>query len=683
MSMDRDILIDRAQHWGAVSGHKVAYSFLRDGELVEDALDYAGLDRRARSLGALLQQRCSRGSRALLLFPSGIDFVVAFVACLYAGVIAVPVNNPKPKQLHWQRLATIVEDAGVEIVLTTAENLVKSGDWLDHMEAFAELPKVAVDALETDVSDLWRDPGVDRGDIAFLQYTSGSTGTPKGVMVSHGNLMHNLDLIEKEFGHSHDSVFVTWLPLFHDLGLIGNMLQALYLGASCYLMTPMAFLQRPIRWLRAISSYGGTTSMAPNFAYERCLDIPEDERQGLDLSSWRVALNGAEAIRARTVIDFEKAYASYGFSPSTSFPAYGMAEITLIATTADKNGLAVVVHAQADAYRDGRFVPSAPFASGSMQLVSSGRAGSDLEIAIVDPDSLERCAPDVVGEVWIGGGSVCQGYWNRPRESERTFAARTSDGSGPFLRTGDMAFEHEGEIFISGRLKEMIIIRGQNYYPQDIENLLQLTSPVLREDSGAAFAADVDGREVLVLAQEVERTALRNLDVDALCATIRSAVADGFDLQVHAIVLIKPATLPKTSSGKIQRRLCRQIFQSGEKFEGEVARDVAVAQEPPAEWEDARLPPGADADQIRGLIIARLSQLLGMPASRIDLGASFSDLGLDSSVAVGFSAEVGNWVGRRQDSSLLWIYPDVESLCEHVVAELAAGYEHAGSAVAV
>lgn len=683
MSVNRDVLIDRARYWATARGRKVAYSFLRDGELVEDAVDYAGLDARARSLAALLQQQFGRGSRALLLFPSGIDFVVAFVACLYAGVIAVPVNNPKPKQLHWQRLATVVEDAGVEVVLTTAENLVKSSDWLDHMDAFAGLAKLAVDALERDLSDQWHDPEVGRADIAFLQYTSGSTGSPKGVMVSHGNLMHNLDLIEREFGHTSESVFVTWLPLFHDLGLIGNMLQTLYLGASCYLMTPMAFLQRPIRWLRAISSYHGTTSMAPNFAYERCLAIPDEERQGLDLSSWRLALNGAEPVRARTVIDFEKAYAPYGFAPTTSFPAYGMAEITLIATTADKHGHAVMAYADAEAYRDGRFVPADAASPRSLQLVSSGRPGSDLEIVIVDPDVLEPCPSGTVGELWISGGSVCQGYWQRPEESERIFAARTRDGRRPFLRTGDMAFEHEGEIYISGRLKEMVIIRGQNYYPQDIENLLQLIGPGLREDSGAAFAVDIDGREELVLVQEVERTALRNLDVQAVCAAIRGAVADGFDLQVHAVVLIKPATLPKTSSGKIQRRLCRQMYESGQAFDGEVARDIAVTDELVGTFVDSRLPGDANAEQVRALIIARLSQLLRMPASRIDLGASFSDLGLDSSVAVGFSAEVERWVGRKQDSSLLWIYPDVDSLCGHVIAELASADEHAQSAVAV
>lgn len=683
MSANRDILIDRARHWAAAQGHKVAYSFLRDGELVEDAVDYSGLDARARSLAALLQQRFDRGSRALLLFPSGIDFVVAFTACLYAGVIAVPVNNPKPKQLHWQRLATVVEDAGVEVVLTTAENLVKSSDWLDHMDAFSRLPKVAVDALDTDLSSQWTDPQVGRGDIAFLQYTSGSTGTPKGVMVSHGNLMHNLNLIEQEFGHTRESVFITWLPLFHDLGLIGNMLQTLYLGATCYLMAPMAFLQRPVRWLRAISSYHGTTSMAPNFAYERCLDIPEEERKGLDLSSWRLALNGAEPIRARTVVEFEKAYAPYGFSATTSFPAYGMAEITLIATTADKNGLAVTVHAEASSYRDGLFVPVDPSTPGSLQLVSSGRAGSDLGILIVDPETLEPCPPGTVGELWISGGSVCQGYWNRPEESERTFAAHTRNGQGPFLRTGDMAFEHEGEIYISGRLKEMVIIRGQNYYPQDIENLLQLTGPGLREDSGAAFAVDVDGREVLVLVQEVERTALRNLDVEAVCGAIRSAVADAFDLQVHAIVLIKPATLPKTSSGKIQRRLCRQLYESGAAFDGEVARDVAVIQESVPEPVDPRLPADADVEHVRAMILARLSQLLGMHPSRIDFGTSFSDLGLDSSVAVGFAGEVEKWVGRQQDSSLLWIHPDIDSLSQHVIGELAAAQEHDQSAVAV
>ncbi|KRE90072.1 hypothetical protein ASG87_18880 [Frateuria sp. Soil773] len=563
------------------------------------------------------------------------------------------------------------------VVLTTAENLAKSGDWLRDPEVFGQLPQLAVDAIEMASPDTWEDPGVSHSDIAFLQYTSGSTGTPKGVMVSHGNLIHNSNLIERAFGHSTQSVFVTWLPLFHDLGLIGNVLQALYLGATCYLMTPVAFLQQPVRWLRAISTYRGTTSMAPNFAYERCLSIPLEQRTGLDLSSWCLALNGAEPIRAQTVLDFEATYAAHGFRRTTTFPAYGLAEITLIALTADHDGLAQIVDADADAYRNGRMVDHGETSHASaMALIASGKPRSDLRIVIVDPETMASLPDGHIGELWIHGGSVCKGYWNKPEESARIFAARTVDGDGPFLRTGDMAFLRNGEVFISGRLKEMVIVRGQNHYPQDLENILQQSHPALREDCGAAFAVEVDGEERLVVVQEVERTALRNLDADAVCAAIRSSVVEAADIQVHGIVLIKPATLPKTSSGKIQRRQCQATFVSGGIFEGEIVRDIASSSDVSQVDADVRLPFDADIDHVHALIVAKLAKQLRMPVARIDPGASFSDLGLDSSAAVGFASDVERWIGRRQDSSLLWIYPNIDALCNHVLHELASVRTH-------
>lgn len=672
MPNSRDVLTDRGRKWADERGQKTAYSFLRDGELVEESITFSELDMRARGLAAIMQRTLEPASRALLLFPSGIDFVVAFVACMYAGVVAVPVNNPKPKQQHWQRLASIVHDAGVSVILTNADNLAKNSGWLQDSDIFGLLPRIAVDSAALDDADLWTDPGIDRDSIAFLQYTSGSTGTPKGVMVSHGNLMHNSELIRGAFGHNADTVLVTWLPLFHDLGLIGNVLQTLYLGASCYLMTPVAFLQQPSRWLRAISMFRGTTSMAPNFAYERCLDTTDEQKSGLDLSSWTCALNGAEPLRIDTVEAFERVFASCGFRPETSFPAYGLAEGTLIVATAEKFGTVQSVIADSAAFRAGRFVRrDAHVEPETMRLISSGRARSDLQLAIVDPESAERLVDGMIGELWVKGDSVCKGYWNKPEDSERVFRARLADGGGPYMRTGDMAFMIGLDLYITGRLKEVVIIRGQNYYPQDIEYAIQRAHPVLREDCGAAFSIEADGNERLVLVQEVERTAIRALDVPAICAQIRRAVAEAAEIQVHAIVLIKPATLPKTSSGKIQRTLCQRHFQEGLIFDGEIARDVSTMADIVHQDVSARLPADADVDQVHALIVARLARHLRVSVGRLDDVATFSDLGLDSSVAVGFAAEVGRWIGRQQDSSLLWIHPNIGSLCEHVMSELA------------
>ena len=326
-------LMDRADRWAREKGECTAYVMLRNGEEPEGAITYAELAERSREAAARLQSVVPGGSRVLLVFNSGIDFVVGFLGCLFAGMVAVPSNNPKPSGLHWQRLCAVAEDCGASALLTTSQNLEAARESMRTSPAIDRLPRICVDEAVTE-RPAWRRPELQADSLAFLQYTSGSTGTPKGVMVAHGNLMSNATAMSARFRDDGDSVILNWLPLFHDLGLIGNVLQSLYVGAQCYLMSPQAFIQQPLRWLRAISRFRATTSMAPNFAYERCVElISAEERATLDLSTWTLALNGAEPIRAATIEAFARTFGECGFSGKSTFPAYGLAEGTLIVVT--------------------------------------------------------------------------------------------------------------------------------------------------------------------------------------------------------------------------------------------------------------------------------------------------------------------------------------------------------------
>jgi len=665
-------LMDRADRWAREKGERTAYVMLRNGEEPEGAITYAGLAQRSREVAARLQSVVPGGSRVLLVFNSGIDFVVGFLGCLYAGMVAVPSNNPKPGGLHWQRLCAVAEDCGASVLLTTSQNLEAARESMRTSPAIERLPRICVDE-PVSARCAWRRPELRAESLAFLQYTSGSTGTPKGVMVTHGNLMSNATAMCARFRDEGDAVILNWLPLFHDLGLIGNVLQSLYVGAQCYLMSPQAFIQQPLRWLRAISRFRATTSMAPNFAYERCVElISAEERASLDLSSWTLALNGAEPIRAATIEAFTRTFGECGFSGLATFPAYGLAEGTLIVVTGTRGTPPVEFIADREALLAGTAVRGeAHDPARTVRIVGSGRAIDGTQVAIVDRATRLRCADGVIGELWVRGPGVCAGYWQRPAETDLTFGARLADDEhSSYLRTGDLAFAWDGEIYITGRVKELIIIRGQNFFPQDIESAIQVADPRLRRDCGAAFGIDVDGAEALVVVQEVERTELRRLDVPEVCAAIRRAVAEAFDLHVHGIVLLKPTTLPKTSSGKIRRQICRQQFGDGE-FAGEIARDVrAVAVTLAGDTATVPLGPGTpheDRAQVRRQLVARLAELLGMDAESIEDEVSMADYGLDSSLAVGLSGEIGRWVGTQQDPGLLWSCPTVQALVEHVL----------------
>ncbi len=561
-----------------------ALTFLTGSSEESVSVTYAQLMNEVATVAAAIEAGTRRGDRVLLLYPPGIHFIYAFVACLASGRVAVPAYVPKPNPNNWRRLADVVSDSHCRLLMSDADSFSKMDQWLAQQAVLAPLPRVSSDRLpaqQTSLDQLLQE--LSGADTAFLQYTSGSTGSAKGVMVSHENLLHNSHLIATAFRHDVDSTLVTWLPLFHDLGLIANLLQGLYVGGHVVLLSPMHFVHKPIDWLRAIQKYDAQTSMAPNFAYQHCVDrISGAQFEGLDLQCWKVALNGAEHIRPQTLRQFVERFAPVGFSPRAFAPGYGLAEATVVVTASPRGELPEVVNVSVSALEQGRFELS-DAAEGTRAMAASGRVGDGLRVVITDPETLLPCAEGGVGELWVQGPSVAQGYWNQPESSEATFRAHHADvDTGPFLRTGDLGVLHQGHLFVTGRIKEVLIVRGRNHYPQDLEATVYGISEQLRTDYGAAFTVEVDEVEELVLVQEVERRFSRSFEEQALQRKIRDAIWAEHSLSVHDVVLIKTGTLPKTSSGKIQRGLTKQLYVEGGLTRA-VARNASQTPKQPAQ----------------------------------------------------------------------------------------------------
>lgn len=541
-------------------------TFLADGEAREASASYAELDAQARTIAAALQGRHSRGDRALLLFPPGLEYVSAFLGCLYAGIVAAPFPSPALPRVSstLPRLRSVVADLQPDVVLTTTPGLKLATVLAPNLPELASVPWLASDELGPEGADTWSDPGVTADSVAFIQYTSGSTAAPKGVVLTHGNTLHNSAAIQEALGHTARSVGVIWLPPYHDMGLVGGILQPLYVGFPVVLLSPLHFLQRPLRWLAAMSRYRATITAGPDFAYELCVrrTTPE-QRMALDLSCVESAVVGAEPVNPATLERFVEAFAPYGFRREALRPSYGLAESTLMVTASARPSTTAM---QPLPDTPGVKVVDTPLGVGarsSRVMVSCGRPSLGQRVVVVDPDSGRPCRSDTIGEVWVSGPSVAAGYWNRPEETEAVFGAYLSDtAEGPFLRTGDLGFVHEGELFISGRLKDLIIIRGRKLHATDIERTVARSHPGLRPGGGAAFAIAVDGQEQLVVVHETERHHPPR-DHNAMIGAIRSAVIEEHDVLVSSVRLVRPGSLPRTANGKAQRSVCRESFLAG------------------------------------------------------------------------------------------------------------------------
>lgn len=670
-------------------GEKTVYTYLNDGETDETRLTYGQLEGGALAIAAHLQSLISPGERVLLLYPPGTDFPEAFFGCLCAGMIAVPTYPPHSKQFLTSLIAS-VSDARPAVALSTAATLEKYGDQIEQTPELISLKWIATDTIADDLAKNWQEPSLNADTLAVLQYTSGSTGHPKGVMVSHGNLLHNSAVIQEVFGHSSSLRGVIWLPPYHDMGLIGGIIQPVYAGGDAILISPLHFIQKPLRWLMAISRYKGTTSGGPNFAYDLCVQkITPEQKAGLDLSSWDVAFNGAEPVRAETLRRFAAVFESCGFRKKAYLPCYGLAETTLIACGCNKNSEPTVLHEEAQALKAGRFALAAKGSEHNFELVGNGEAPRNHTVVVVDPEKRISCEPDSIGEIWIAGPSVAQGYWNRPEDSERTFQARFADtGRGPFLRTGDLGFIHAGQLFVTGRLKDLIIIRGLNHYPQDIERTVESSHEALRAGCGAAFAVEVGDEERLVVVQEIERRYLKKLDAETVIGAIRQSVTREHGIQAYAVVLLKTAGLPKTTSGKVKRRLCREYFIQGSlnSVAERVGYSQAVAMEVPLQAGEEKLkacgvePHDLETEEASERIHATQSSIAKMVAvllkisfSKVDVNDPLNTMGIDSLMAVELKTAIEEDLGFEIPVEALFMGASIADLAAHILWQGAPG----------
>ena len=533
-------------------------------------LDREALDRQARALAVRLEREGLRqGDRALLIYPPGLDFLVGFFGCLYAGVTAVPVCPPSPPlERTMPRLDAIAERAAPGAVLSDAATIGLLRAHLGEC-AWAPAPPCWIGSDETlaELAEAWRDPAVGPDMPAFLQFTSGSTAAPKGVVVTHENILANQRMIQEVFRLPEKAVFASWLPLFHDMGLVGNLMQPIWLGGELVLLSPLTFLARPRRWLEVITHFRVQASAAPNFAFELCVRrISPAAREGLDLSSWERAMCGAEPVRPETMDAFVDAFGPHGFREAAFAPCYGLAEATLLVSGRHDAGRARRLRVDRGALEKGRLERAE--GAGAAEIVSSGAPPAALDVRIAEPKTGRICAEETIGEVWVRGASVTAGYHEAAEASLATYGAKLPDGTGPFLRTGDLGFFCDGELFICGRIKDLIIIRGRNFAPEDIEALVSRAHGAVRPGGVAAFSLDAGGEERLALVVEVRQRGVRGVDgsIDAdddVVGSIREELARVFRLSPHVVALAQAGSIPKTSSGKIQRSACRTAYLSG------------------------------------------------------------------------------------------------------------------------
>ncbi|AQS35444.1 acyl-CoA synthetase (AMP-forming)/AMP-acid ligase II [Shewanella psychrophila] len=556
-------LVDLIKQHACELPDKLAYIMLNDRGDEIDRITFAELDIIAKAQATKISESCAKGERVLMLYPSGLEFVQAFISCQYAGVVAVPASLPSRRGEHHTRITHIIQDAEISTILTDSASWPALKDWLDEA-GMSGLRVIISDTVDPAMENRYKPVTVTRDDLSFLQYTSGSTGSPKGVMISHGNLIHNSELIRDRMHHSQDMVSCSWLPFYHDMGLIGNILQSVHNGSTLVLLSPTSFLKRPATWLKAISHYRAYTSGAPNFGYEYCLSrIKDEDLQGIDLSHWQNCFNGAEPVRQDTIELFFHRFKKFGFRYSAMYPCYGMAETTLFVSGGQSGEAHQTICVAPESYQNKIIEQCPPGTQDAMTCVSCGTF-EGLNVAIVEPESQARLPHGRIGEIWVHGDSVGQGYWNQPEKNAHTFQAliANSDDERRWLRTGDLGFITNGELFISGRLKDLIVVNGRNLYPQDIEIFVSGLDPRLEKGFAAAFAVEGSLSEEIVIVQEIATNDTPEAEFPALSHKIRAAITLEFQAPIQAVVLIKRGTICRTTSGKIQRNQTRQKWQA-------------------------------------------------------------------------------------------------------------------------
>ncbi len=639
---------------------KNIYRFLEDGETETASFTIKQLDSKARMVAQNLLKHGKKGDRILLLFPTGLDYVAAFFGCLYAGMIAIPAYPPR-RNRSLDRVVSIIKDSGATISLLSrkvSEDISRNFADDDILNTINWV--VFEDFHESDASG-WKMPDIQSEDLALLQYTSGSTGEPKGVMISHGNIIYNSEYIRRSFSFDENLQGVNWLPIFHDMGLIGTIIQPAYVGGANVIMPPVTFLKNPLNWLKAIDKYKANNGGGPNFSYDYCIQkTTEEERASFDLSHMETFYCGAEPIRQSTLETFAMGLKASEMSRNMLFPCYGLAEGTLIVSGSHMGAGPKYLNVDADSLSKNQINILAEQEENGIKLVGCGHLWMDTKVLIVDPETHLEVQDGTIGEVWIAGPTVAKGYWNNQELSHQIFHAQLADThEGHFMRSGDLGFFHQEELYITGRLKDLIIIRGVNYYPTDIEFTVQHNSTTLRQYGGAAFPLVVEGDEKLAVVQELERTAMRLDDYEPILNTIRQDIAMEHELEVYAIILIRTGSLPLTSSGKIQRRHCKNLFLNEQlsvvaSWQQKQTEAPSQAQEHPEPTEEA----------IKEWLTHWIVRNQHFKLEDIDPEKHLLSYGLDSLAAVNLETEISAHFGVQWHVSSFMLNPTINKIAK-------------------
>ncbi len=651
-------LLHILRHRSEQTPNQPVFTFLEDGENPSAQLTMASLESKSQELALRLLQLASPGDRIMLLLPQGIDFIVVFYACLKAGLIAVPCSIPSKRE-RLKRTRSIADNAQPRIALCDATFLGRSIA-KELINDYADCQWLSMDQIPEAADNTTSLPAYEENDAAYLQYSSGSTGNPKGNIISQGNIVHNLACFQAQFEHDENTVCISWLPFFHDMGLVYGLLQPVYSGYHCYLMAPLTFVRNPILWLRAMSKFGGTHSVAPNFAFELCATIPTALREGLDLSKWKVAINGSEFIRANTLENFTETYTPYGWRHEVFCPGYGLAEATLMVTAQSFRHQPRITQNIAPTFKT-------HFNSAELnkRIVGCGQLNEFTEVQIVNPDTKQRLAEGEVGEIWLAGKCIALGYWNNEEATQATFRGRIDGEEKNYLRTGDLGFVVDNELYIVGRIKELLILNGQNFYPTDLEMLAESCHPALQENGTCAFSYSIEGQEKVALVCEIKRTAIRELASEEVVKNIRAHMIEEYGVRISSISFIKPRALPRTTSGKIKRVACRLQFLAEElsPFYTWQAESLALEETTPTTSTN-NLP----LAEVRQSIIDAVAQLCAIAPEHIALDEALSYYGLDSNLATRLAFHLSERWNRAISPTHFYDYPTIEALSQMISA---------------